>query len=129
MIHVVDTHSLVRYLADFETLGAQAQQILNAPTRRLVLPTIVLAEALYMIAKARIDLRWNEITAAIDADLRFAVYPLTVAVIERVPTHLEMHDGIVVATALHLRDTSGEEVVVITRDRRIRDSGLIDTIW
>lgn len=40
-----------------------------------------------------------------------------------------MHDGIIVATGLMFRDSVNEDVRLITRDRRIRDSGLIQTVW
>ena len=129
MIHVVDTHALLRYLGDFETLGTEARQILTAPASQLILPTIVLAEAFFMIAKQKSDLEWEEITGAIDADSRFAVHPLTVEIIGLAPTSLEMHDAIICATALLLKDSLDEEVRIITRDREIRTSGLVETVW
>jgi len=40
-----------------------------------------------------------------------------------------MHDGIIVATAMVFRDPLGEEIRLITRDKDIRDSGLVETVW
>ena len=75
MIHVVDTHALIWYLEDFEELGAEARVILSAATARLIVPTIVLAEARFLIARKRTTVSWEEIVDAVEADARFAVSP------------------------------------------------------
>ena len=54
---------------------------------------------------------------------------MTLETVRLIPGNLEMHDGIIVATALLIQDSSDEDVAVITRDRAIRDSGLVETVW
>jgi len=42
---------------------------------------------------------------------------------------LDIHDAIIVATALFHRDDLGETVAVITRDAMIAASGLVPIVW
>jgi hypothetical protein len=42
---------------------------------------------------------------------------------------LDIHDAIIVATALIYRELSTEAVVVVTRDEAIIRSGLAQTLW
>jgi hypothetical protein len=46
------------------------------------------------------------------------------------PTELEIHDAIIVATGLFFKDRSfSEDVALITKDEEIISSKLIKTIW
>jgi hypothetical protein len=57
------------------------------------------------------------------------LYPLEEQVAMLIPTELNIHDAIIVATALVYRDILNEPVAVITKDGDITRSGLIDTVW
>jgi hypothetical protein len=46
-----------------------------------------------------------------------------------IPTGLNIHDAIIVATALVYRDILHEPVAVITKNGEITYSGLIETVW
>ena len=129
MIHVVDTHGLVRHLESAPSLGRRAHEVLSDPESFLVVPTIVLAEARYMSASRRLRVSWERVLQGVLADDRYAIYPLTVDILREIDTRLEMHDAIICATAMLLRDSLGEGVVVITRDKEIRESGLVETVW
>lgn len=129
MIHVVDTHALTRYIEDYRRLGAIGRGIFDDPDSVLVVPTIALAETRFMIFKNKVGIVWDDVIQKLESDQRLIPIPLTLDVLNRVPDSLEMHDGIIVATALSFRDSLGEEVRLITRDRRISDSGLVDTVW
>ena len=85
MIHVVDTHSLIWHLENWRGLGRNAARVLESSPDELIVPTIVLAEARYTIARKRRNVTWDEL--------------LTL----RVP--------------------------LITKDRAIRASGLVETVW
>lgn len=50
-------------------------------------------------------------------------------VLELMPAEMEMHDAIICATAIAWRDIMIEETAVITKDRNIRASGVIRTVW
>lgn len=129
MIHVVDTHALVRHLESSPSLGKRAREILSDGASFFVVPVIVLAEARYMSASRKLRVSWEEVLNGVLSDDRYAIVDLTVGLIEALDTRLEMHDAIICATALLIRDSLGEDVAVITRDRQIRESGLVQTIW
>ncbi|HEV8574702.1 MAG TPA: hypothetical protein VGR43_08340 [Dehalococcoidia bacterium] len=129
MIHVVDTHALTRYVENYSRLGAAGRAIFEDPTSVLLLPTIALAEARFMIFKNKVNILWRDIMDLMDNDGRFVPVDLTLDILDRMPDNLEMHDGIIVATATMLGEVSNEGVRVITRDKGIRDSGLVETVW
>jgi hypothetical protein len=94
-----------------------------------VVPTIVLAEIKYLKTKGRIQPSLTEVLMTIEADPRFTVYPFDESVVARMPTMLDIHDAIIVGTALVYRDLLGADVQIITRDEAITSSGLITTVW
>lgn len=129
MIYILDTHALVWHLADSTRLGERARQIIVDPTAVLVLPTIALVEARFLSQRRRIPLAWEEIVTLLDQDSRCELHPLDRDVVDRLPEGLNIHDAIICATALLHRDSLGEDVQVITRDRQIIASGVVETVW
>jgi hypothetical protein len=99
------------------------------PNSDLLVPSIVMAEARWTIQKQRARVDWDELIGALLSDGRFTVAPLTLDIVRLAPQGLEMHDAIICATALLARDSLGVEVRLITRDKDILDSGLVDTVW
>jgi len=57
------------------------------------------------------------------------VHPLDEEVVAKIPTNLDIHDAIIVATALVYRDIRQLPVTLITKDTKISQSGLIQTLW
>lgn len=57
------------------------------------------------------------------------IHPIDLPVVQRLPSGLEMHDGLIVATALARRDLYGEDVAVVTKDAGITASGLVLVVW
>ena len=53
--------------------------------------------------------------AALDSDI--------LKVADKIEVDMEMHDKLIVATSLHF------ESPLITRDKRINESGIVSTIW
>jgi predicted nucleic acid-binding protein len=129
VIHVVDTHPLIWHLENWRGLGKNAARILESSPDQLIVPTIVLAEARYTITKKRRDVTWDQLLRYIEGDLRFRIHALDLDIVRNLPDGLEMHDAIICATALAYQKASGEPVPLITRDRQIRDSGLVQTVW
>ena len=129
MIHVVDIHPIIWYLEDSPRLGKAARTILDDPGALLIVPTIVLAEMRYLTALRRVATPWNEVLTAITSDPRFLMKDLDAEIVLTLSTELEMHDAIICATAQYYRDVLKEDVRVLTADRRIRSSGLIETVW
>jgi PIN domain nuclease of toxin-antitoxin system len=129
VIHVVDTHALLWHIEGSASLSRRARQVLADATDSLIVPVIVVAEARYAIEKQRTTVTWQDLLNRLETDNRFRVEALDLDLLQRAPTQLEMHDAFIRATALIYQEAVGESVPVITRDRRIRDSGLVQTVW
>jgi len=90
---------------------------------------MVLAEAKHIAGKKRISLDFGEILKRITEDPRCLVLPMDIFVLAHMSTDLDIHDSIIVATALHCQEFFAEEVVLLTTDEMIRTSGQIKTLW
>ncbi len=129
MIHVADTHAIVWFLEGDARLSATARDVLAAPTTQLVIPAIVLAEIAYLYGKRRVALGLDAILEHIARTENCTIYPLDEVVVEHLPTNLNIHDAIIVATAVVFRDVLHEDAAVITRDQAIAQGGTIETVW
>jgi predicted nucleic acid-binding protein len=125
----VDTDVLLWHIEGSDSLSRPARHVLENTADPLIVPVIVLAEARYAIANQRTSVTWQDLLDRLDADDRFKVNVLDLDLVRRAPTGLEMHDAFICATALSHQEAFGESVPVITRDRRIRDYGLVETVW
>ena len=94
-----------------------------------MIPTIVLAEITFLYARHRIAIDLPNVLDYVSSAANCVVYPLDGAVIERLPTILNIHDAIIVATALMFRDVLSERTPVITKDADITAASLVDVLW
>ena len=129
MTYVVDTHGLVWFLEKNRRLSPAARAAMKDPTAELVIPTIALAEIAYLYPRKRIKVDLPGVFAHVAGASNCVVYPLDEAVVERLPAALSIHDAIIVATALVLREALDRETSVITKDAEITNSGLVRVIW
>ncbi|MCG3199076.1 MAG: hypothetical protein GHCLOJNM_03585 [bacterium] len=126
MICVTDTHALIWHLGGSSRLGTRAKAVLAE--ERIVVPSTRLAEASFLREPRRVQIGFEEIVSFIQSTPQVSVHPLDIPVAAQLPPQLNIHDGIIVATALVLRER-GEEVAVITRNGEITRSGLVPVIW
>ena len=129
MVYIVDTYALVWFLEGNEKLGRKALKVLKDSSEKLVIPSIVLAEVKYLSLKGRTRLSIENVFEAIEKDSRCVVYPLDSNVVAAMPTKLEIHDSIICGTALVYSNLLHEEVKVISRDREIKNSEIVKTLW
>lgn len=129
MRYVLDTHALVWYLTGDMRLGAAAQHILNNGDNQLIVPAIVLAEAKHIADRKRVPVPFSEIIQAIVSMPQCTVLPLDIFTVSRLPAELDIHDSLIVATALYCQDFFGEEIIILTNDLTITHSGLVQVIW
>jgi PIN domain nuclease of toxin-antitoxin system len=129
LILVLDTHPVVWFLEASSRLSSKAQQAISDLSSQLIIPSIVLAEITYLYERKRIATPASEIRTRLIAANNVVVYPLDEQVVDKLPTALDIHDGIIVATALLYRDVLRQEVAVVTKDEMIAGSGLINVIW
>jgi len=128
MHYTTDAHSLVWYFTEDAKLSKRALGSFEETIEEgsVIAPTIVLAEIMFIAQKGRITLTFRQTLAKIEAYENFEVAPLDVSVLEISDTlkvDLEMHDRLIVATALYFNSP------LITKDSQIRDSKVIRTIW
>jgi predicted nucleic acid-binding protein len=128
MNYVTDTHSLVWYFTDDPRLSKKALKSFEGTvkTGRIIVPTVVLAEILFIAKKGRVAVSFAETVAKIEAMDNFEIVPLDLDVLkaaDSIQTPLEMHDKLIVATALTY------DAVLITRDERITNSKTVKTVW
>ena len=129
MFFVTDTHSFLWYLTEDERLSKKANQTFNlAEIGKTVIfiPTIVFAESFHITKKKKVDLEFIKVIEKIRDGLNFTSYPLDMNVIiklQNLEKLSELHDKIIVATTLILN------AKLITKDKNIRDSKYVDTIW
>lgn len=128
MDYVTDTHSLVWYFTEDARLSPTASEALEGTVQNgmILVPAVVLAEIMYIAKKGRITLTIEETLQQIEDNENFDIAPLDVAVLKianQIELDMEMHDRLIVATALRFNAT------LITKDQFIRDSGICATIW
>jgi PIN domain nuclease of toxin-antitoxin system len=129
MTYVVDTHALVWFLEGNPRLSMAARNALSDRTAQVVIPTIVLAEITFLYARRRITIDPPHVLTHMASAANCRVYPLDEPVVERLPTTLNIHDAIIVATALVFRDILSERTAVVTKDADITASGLVNVLW
>jgi len=126
---VVDTHALLWHLTEDEKLGEKAKEVLAKGDRGeviVVIPTIVLAESLFILEKKKVDLEFKDIIRKIEKSLNYVVYPLylqTVLACNELKEIPEMHDRIIIATAKAL------DAEIITKDDEITKFKEVKVIW
>jgi PIN domain nuclease of toxin-antitoxin system len=124
--YVVDTHALAWYLDNDPRLGSQAEAILDNADIRLIIPSIILAEIKYLAHKGRLTQTLDEVLRVINSDPRCIIYPIDLSVVNKAPLGLDIHDSLIIGTALVQREiVSG----ILTRDEAIASSGLVPTLW
>ena len=132
--YVLDTHALVWFVEGNRRLSETAIAIIAAQESQLVLPLIALAEAVVVIERGRTTIpSVSEFLARVHEDTRIEIFPFTLDVFERSLTPEsqripELHDRIIVSTALHLQDV-GDSVALVTTDRKITEADVLSIIW
>ncbi len=126
--YVTDTHSLVWYFTEDPQLSRKAFQAFERTVEggSIIIPAVVMAEVMYISKKGRVRLSFMDTTAKIEAYDNFDVAPLDLELLKTADTiaaQLEMHDRLIVATALHY------EATLITKDANIRKQKIVATIW
>lgn len=118
LLYVLDTHVLVWYFTGNKRLPEELKNRIDQVRQqggRLLVPTIVLGEALAVAAKGRVVLNFDQLYQAVLAEPEFEIVEFGLGIfaevlrIRRIP---EIHDRIIAATArfygAHLLTKDGE---------------------
>ena len=89
----------------------------------------MLVEIKFLFARHRIAVDVPAVRAYAAAAPNCRIHRFDEAVVDRLPTSLNIHDAMIVGTALVYRDDLGEQVALITKDEEITASGLVDEVW
>jgi PIN domain nuclease of toxin-antitoxin system len=129
---VIDTHALIWYLEGSKRLGSAAKAVMYDSASEMVLPVIALAEAVHIVGKGRTAISSpSDLLYDVSTEQRITVQSLVFEIIQQSPgadVVKEMHDRLIVATAMFVRSL-GHEVFVVTCDADIIASGLVQTVW
>jgi len=128
MNYVTDTHSLVWYFTDDQRLSKKALKAFENTIKsgQIIVPTVVLAEILFISKKGRVLISFEETLDKIVSLANFEIAPLDIEVLkvaDSIEASLEMHDKLIVATACCYGAS------LITKDEHIAKSKLVQTIW
>ena len=128
MSYVTDTHAIVWYFMDDPRLSQSAHQAFERTiaTGAIIIPTIVLAEIMYISQKGRIPITFEDTLSHIEMYENFRVAALEIDILKvaaSIDGDLEMHDKLIVATALYFN------AHLITKDEQITQSRVVSTVW
>ncbi len=129
MIYVTDTHPLLWFLSDDPKLSRKAKEIFLEAEKgesTLVIPSIVLAELMYVFEKQDAGNNFRILLENIKIAENYEIYPLDIETLEKafdIKTIKELHDRIIVASAQLL------DCEIITKDEQITNSKEAKCIW
>jgi PIN domain nuclease of toxin-antitoxin system len=130
--YIVDTHALIWNFEGNSLLGKSAKAAINDPNSELILPTIALAEAMFIVEKGRCSLTSvDDLIADVQADRIINVFPLTRGMLVESATLTaipEIHDRLIVAAGVYLQNL-GETVEILTKDNEIALSNILTVTW
>jgi predicted nucleic acid-binding protein len=127
--YVVDTHSLIWFIAEDSRLSKKSNEILEKAEKGeidVLVPTLVLAEIAYIASRKRVRVTLNKILECIQKGDGFVIVPFDFQVFQislDMPERWEIHDKIIAATA---RCYNAE---LITKDTALQKSNEIKTVW
>ena len=128
MDYVTDTHSILWYFIQDPRLSKRALEVFEGTVREgfIIIPAVVLAEIIFIAKKGRITLTFEETLEKIERYENFDLAPLDLDILKvanKIEADLEMHDRLIIATALYFNAT------LITKDQRIVNAAICPTIW
>lgn len=129
MKYVTDTHALWWFLHKDKKLGNEAKQIFEDSelgNSIIIIPSIVLAELMYLFEKEKRGDEFKEILEGINIASNYEICPLDIQIIEEVSNITsikEIHDRIIIATAKLLN------YKLITKDENIAESKEVKCVW
>ena len=128
MQYLADTVAIIRHFASVGKIGKTAKSILQDADHgknKILISIISIVELLYLSERNRIPLKLEEVKGKLLHLDNYKIIDLDFDIVEiaRTVQGLELHDRLIVSTALFLN------VPLLTSDRIIYDSGQVDVIW
>jgi len=126
---VLDTHVLIWYFTGSKRLKRRAKEAIDDCINRggkLLVPTIVLSEALDIAEKRKVEFDFQEMYRLISDNPFFEIIGFTTGIFDEtleIKDIQEIHDRIIVATAIFY------SADIITKDKIIRTSGEVESLF
>ena len=126
---VLDTHACVFALVAPKKLGGRARATLRRVEQgreQAWIPAVVLAEIVLLRELRRIDIGLADVKDAVEENPSLRFLPLDLAQVDEFAASgaiREAFDRLIIAAARSIG------AKLITRDQRIRESGLVQTVW
>lgn len=129
MAYLVDTHALAWFLSSNKDLGPQARRAMSDPDSTLIVPAMVLIELVFLWRRLKVDEGYRSALERLSHVRTLEVVAIDAEVVDHLPLGLNIHDVVIVASGIVWSSRHGEKVVVLTKDSRIKDSGLVEVLW
>jgi len=126
MLFVTDPHPLVWHiLGELPKRIDEIFKLAEAGKSSIFIPTIILAECLYLVEEGKIELDFDDLLRRLELSSNFVPASFNFQVMKFLPeiNLRELHDRIIIATAKTLN------AQFITKDRGIRESGMVAVVW
>lgn len=129
MNYVLDTHVLIWYFTGSKKLSRKAKEVIDdciSNGGELLVPTIVLSEALDIAEKRKVEFDFQKMYQVINDNPVFQIIGFGASIFDetlKIRDIQEIHDRIIVATAKFY------SVDIITKDRIIRSSGEVESLF
>lgn len=128
MQYLADTVAVIRHFASVGKIGKAAKSILRDADNgknKILISIMSMVEILYLSERNRIPLNLGETRRKLLRLDNYDIVDLDLDIVETARTvkGLELHDRLIVSTALSLN------VPILTSDQIITDSRQIDVIW
>lgn len=86
-------------------------------------------EIKYLYNRKRISVSFEKVLEQVETGENILLHPLDISVATFAPLNFEIHDAIIVGTALYLSDELNQPVSLVTTDKTISDSKLVPVVW
>ncbi len=128
MEYLADTVAIIRHFAKYGHIGREAKKILKKADigeNFIWISIVSIIEIMYLAERNKIPLNLRETKKKIEELDNYGIIDLDFNIVEMADKikGLELHDRLIVATAKYLG------LSILTTDKEIRDSGLINVIW
>lgn len=126
---VLDTHAPAWWLEGDGRLGSAALAALRDRSNLILIPTMVLVELEFVGKKRGVSNFLRDKLQHLRESRDVLILELDEEVALAVNTRLNVHDAMIVATARTHAARSGQTLALLTRDREIAASGLVEVLW
>ncbi|MBN2541500.1 PIN domain-containing protein [bacterium] len=126
---IADTHAILWFIARDKKLSSKAHDIFKLAEEGevgILIPTIVLAELLYITGKNKPPLELEQVISIIEDGSGFSIVPFDLGVFKimiEFSGELEIHDKIIAATSLIY------DAIIISKDQELISINTVKTVW